>query len=104
MCLPLYGKTRCGFIGSFITSLQKPTESKKNSTPPRTQGYGTGGKAHYEGHCPLDREHRYFFKLYALDIKLKLERGVSKEELETAMKNHIIEKAELIGLYCKKSK
>lgn len=77
-------------------------EIKENSTPPGIQGCGTGGEFHYQGPCPPDREHRYFFKLYALDTKLQLDEAY-KEKIESAMKYHILEKAELIGLYCKKS-
>lgn len=58
---------------------------------------------HYQGPCPPDREHRYFFKLYALDKLLKLKPGVSKQEVEASMASHVLAKAELIGLYCKKA-
>jgi len=77
---------------------------KEHSTPPGTQGCGTGGKPHYQGPCPPDREHRYFFKLYAINTSLKLHPGATKEEVEAAMAEHILAKAELIGLYCKKNK
>ncbi len=81
-----------------------PTVSRiqENSTPPGIQGRETGGAMHYYGPCPPDREHRYFFKLYALDKLLSLPSGASKEEVEKAMKGHIIAQTELIGLYCKK--
>lgn len=35
-------------------------------------GKNSWGKTTYGGPCPPDREHRYFFKLYALDSKLNL--------------------------------
>lgn len=72
---------------------------KENSTPPGVQGKGTGGEAKYQGPCPPDREHRYFFKLYALDKPLSLKPGATKAEVEAAMKEHILEKAQLIGRY-----
>ncbi len=74
----------------------------ENSIPPGALGEGTGGKRGYQGPCPPDREHRYFFKLYALNIVLKEKEGIKKEEIENLIKDHIIEKAELVGLYCKK--
>ena len=43
--------------------------------------------------------HRYFFKLYALDTQLNLPEGQTKAQIEQAMNEHIIEKAELIGLF-----
>lgn len=74
----------------------------ENSTPPGVLGKGSRGDTHYQGPCPPDREHRYFFKLYALDTLLKLKPGASKAEVEVSMAHHVIEKAELIGVYCKK--
>ena len=62
-------------------------------------GLGTRGENKYTGPCPPDREHRYFFKLYALDIKVDLNESANKKDLEKAMTNHIIEKTELIGRY-----
>ncbi len=53
----------------------------------------------YGGPCPPSGEHRYFFKLYALDAELDLAAGATKGELEAAMEGHILAQAELIGLY-----
>ncbi len=63
------------------------------------QGFNDFGRIGYGGPCPPSGVHRYFFKLYALDTRLDLEPGTSKEELLEAMEGHIIEKAEMIGLY-----
>ena len=70
------------------------------------EGAGKGGingmgQPGYIGPCPPDREHRYFFKLYALDTKLTGAKIANKADLESAMKGHIIEQAELIGRYLK---
>jgi Raf kinase inhibitor-like YbhB/YbcL family protein len=67
--------------------------------PDGVHGKGTGGDLKYNGPCPPDREHRYFFKLFALDSELDIPEGSTKTELEQAMEGHILEKAELIGLY-----
>ena len=63
------------------------------------QGTNDFGKQNYGGPCPPSGTHRYFFKLYALDIPPPLKPGATKEQLEEAMKGHILEKAELVGLY-----
>jgi hypothetical protein len=79
-----------------------PPETKslaEHTTPPGVQGKNTSGHNKYEGPCPPDREHRYFFKLYALDKKLDLLSGASKKEVEQAMKGHILREAQLIGRY-----
>ena len=53
----------------------------------------------YGGPCPPAGKHRYFFKLYALDTILSLNPGSTKGQLEEAMKGHILDQAELVGLY-----
>lgn len=68
---------------------------------PGTQGINDFGRKDYGGPCPPSGTHRYFFKIYALGKKLNLGEGVSKKELEKAMQGHILDKAELIGLYKK---
>jgi Raf kinase inhibitor-like YbhB/YbcL family protein len=71
----------------------------ENSSPPGTVGKNTSGQQKYLGPCPPDREHRYFFKLYALDTKLGLPAGATKKEVEQKMKGHVIAQAELMGRY-----
>ncbi|WP_201456371.1 YbhB/YbcL family Raf kinase inhibitor-like protein [Chlamydia sp. 17-3921] len=63
------------------------------------QGLNTSGKAIYQGPCPPDRQHRYYFNLYALDVVLPQEQDVTRDQLLEAMQNHIIEHAELMGTY-----
>ncbi len=53
----------------------------------------------YGGPCPPVGRHRYFHKLYALDIILPDLKRPTKAKLEKAMKGHIISKAELVGTY-----
>jgi Raf kinase inhibitor-like YbhB/YbcL family protein len=53
----------------------------------------------YGGPCPPIGKHRYFFKLYALDIVLADLEHPAKAALEKAMQGHVIGQAELIGLY-----
>ena len=74
----------------------------ENSVPQGVEGTTSFGKPGYGGPCPPDREHRYFFKLYALDILLDLPPTANRENLEEAMKDHTLMHCELIGLYDRK--
>jgi len=71
----------------------------EHSPPPGTHGKGTNMRTAYMGPCPPDREHRYFFHLYALDIMPDWSKGLTKEEVEAKIKDHVIEKAQLVGTY-----
>ena len=62
------------------------------------QGRNDWGREGYGGPCPPIGRHRYFFKLYALDTTLTLDRP-GKAELEAAMEGHVLMQAELIGTY-----
>ena len=66
---------------------------------PGKQGMNDFRRKDYGGPCPPSGTHRYFFKLYALDKELALGERVDKKALEKAMQGHILDKAELIGLY-----
>ncbi len=74
-------------------------EIPEGKNPPGVVGRNTGGNNSYGGPCPPDREHRYFFKLYALNTELDLPEGATKAEVEKAMKNHILAEAKLMGRY-----
>lgn len=67
--------------------------------PPGTPGKGTGGNLGYYGPCPPDREHRYFFRLYALDTMLDLSEGADKKSVEAALQGHVLQQAPLMGRY-----
>ncbi len=56
-------------------------------------------RSDYGGPCPPVGRHRYFHKLYALDIVLPDLGKPDKARLEQAMQNHILAHAELIGTY-----
>lgn len=69
-----------------------PEGAKEGETDYGEEGYG--------GPCPPNGEHNYHFKLYALDIaELSLPEGNDKGRIEEAMRNHILDSAELVGKY-----
>ncbi len=70
------------------------------------EGIGVQGKSSFEevkygGPCPPlgTAMHHYNFTLYALDTRLFLPPGASKAEIQKAMKNHILNQAEIVGTY-----
>jgi Raf kinase inhibitor-like YbhB/YbcL family protein len=64
-----------------------------------TMGLNGTGKPGYYPMCPPDREHRYFFRVYALDKMLGDAKISNKAELLAAMQGHILGQAELMGRY-----
>jgi len=55
----------------------------------------------YGGPCPPVGRHRYFFKLYALDMQLAGLQRPTKAELERAIQGHVLAQAQLVGTYQK---
>ncbi len=78
-------------------------EILENSVPKgAVLGMTDFGKPGYGGPCPPSGTHRYFFKLYAVNKVLSLTSNAEKQAVEEAIKNNILDKAEIIGLYSKK--
>jgi Raf kinase inhibitor-like YbhB/YbcL family protein len=69
---------------------------------PGVQGINDFKRHDYGGPCPPYGTHRYFFKVYALDTKLNLNPNSKKKNVENAMKDHILSKGQIIGLYQRK--
>ena len=53
----------------------------------------------YGGPCPPAGRHRYFHRLYALNVALPQLRRPTRARLEAAMQRHVIAEALLIGTY-----
>ena len=75
---------------------------QKGKEPFGTQGLTSFKRTGYGGPCPPNGLHKYIFKLYALDIVLNIPEKSNKIQLESAMKNRIVEKTELAGTYLMK--
>ena len=65
----------------------------------KIEGKTDFGEIGYGGPAPPDGRHTYIFKGYALDTSLDLKEGYSKQELEDAMKSHILAEAKLTGTF-----
>ncbi|MCG6936160.1 MAG: YbhB/YbcL family Raf kinase inhibitor-like protein, partial [Proteobacteria bacterium] len=71
-----------------------------STLPTGTQeGVNDWQRTGYGGPCPPIGQHRYFFKLYALDAVLPDLKQPTKEQLEAAMQDHILEEDQLVGVY-----
>lgn len=66
-------------------------------------GINDFGKSGYGGPCPPTGTHRYFFRVYALDVELDLEADASKKMLLEAIDDHVLAMGELMAKYEKKN-
>lgn len=78
-------------LSQGVEPQELPAGTREGKNDWRRTGYG--------GPCPPIGRHRYFFKLYALDIVLPDLGEPTKAELEEAMRGHVLGQAELIGTY-----
>ena len=83
-----------------VTGIPATTTSLTSGSLPHgaVQGTNDWGKRAWGGPNPPIGRHRYFFKIYALDIPLSSP-GISKLELLAAMKGHVLAQGELVGTY-----
>ncbi len=65
--------------------------------PKMIQGRNDFGKIGYNGPCPPSGEHRYYFKVYALDTFLQGD--YNRQELLHAIEGHILQYGEIYGVY-----
>jgi len=63
------------------------------------QGLNSGRQNLYFGPCPPSGTHRYYFDLYALDVKLNLPEATTGPQLKAAMEGHIIDQTQLMARY-----
>lgn len=94
---------------SFVHWVQFNLPPETNVLPETENGPGVGvqgknsfGKTGYGGPCPPSGTHHYIATLYALDTMLSLNAGASYTDVQTAMQNHVLAVAELIGTATKR--
>jgi Raf kinase inhibitor-like YbhB/YbcL family protein len=65
------------------------------------EGRNDFGTAGWSGPCPPRGHgaHRYFFRLHALDAKVRVGIRAGRHELERAIAGHVLTTAELMGRY-----
>jgi len=82
-----------------ITEIEENVPSDKTLSNGAIQGKTSFGKNGYGGPCPPGGTHRYYFKLYALDISLDLKPDATKNDLLGAMEGHVLAETQLMGKY-----
>ena len=76
------------------------TSLKQGITGSGVDGKNDFSKLGYGGPCPpRGSNHRYYMKLYALDIRLDLKAGATKVQVESAMQGHVLGQGQLMGKY-----
>ncbi len=81
-----------------------PQKSIKADSSPGEAGKNSTGQNRYTGPCPPTGTHRYFFKIFAVDTMLKLNKSADKKKVLDAIKNHVVGYGELMGNYRKKNR
>lgn len=82
-----------------ITKLPENVPPNENLPDGSKQGITDFGSHGYGGPAPPSGTHRYYFKIYALDIKLNLAGSSRKSDLLKAMEGHILAQGQLMGKY-----
>ena len=82
---------QAGELPEAVSASALPTGTHEGMNDWHRTGYG--------GPCPPIGRHRYFHKLYALDVVLPDLGKPTKAVLEQAMQGHVLEQAQLIGTY-----
>jgi Raf kinase inhibitor-like YbhB/YbcL family protein len=84
----------------MIWGIPKTVNELSVATKYYPAGQNSSGNIGYDGPCPPDGKHRYYFVLYALDVPiLDLQRGASFNQFIKAVDAHTIEKTALVGTY-----
>ena len=87
-------------IGARTRELPEAVPAEEELETGARQGINDFRKTGYGGPAPPPgADHRYFFKLYALDVELDLAARATKKELLKAMEGHILGRGELMGKY-----
>ncbi|MBN2109844.1 MAG: YbhB/YbcL family Raf kinase inhibitor-like protein [Methanosarcinaceae archaeon] len=86
------------FVHWAVWNIMHVSEIDEDSVP-GVVGRNSYGKSSYVGPCPPSGTHRYVFKVFALDAVLELESGSKVDELEEAMRGHVLSVGEIAGRY-----
>jgi Raf kinase inhibitor-like YbhB/YbcL family protein len=82
-----------------VKELPENVPARKNLENGAIHGINDFRNLGYGGPCPPSGTHRYYFKVYALDMQINLKAGITKGKLLKAMKGHILAEGQLMGKY-----
>lgn len=87
-------------IPATTVHLEKGIQKSPTLPNGSLQGINSFNKIGYDGPCPPPLStHHYIFTLYALNAPLHLKPGSSYNEVDTAMRSHILAQTTLTGLF-----
>jgi Raf kinase inhibitor-like YbhB/YbcL family protein len=86
-------------VFNISPELRELPEGMKANELAATFGENSWGRSDYGGPCPPSGTHHYFFKLYALDTTLNLDKTAVKDQVLAAMEGHILAEADLMGTF-----
>src|SRR5215471_15237625 len=90
-------------LPATIKELPEAIQANEEVLSGARQGTNDFRRLGYGGPCPpKGNAHRYYFKLYALDIVINLKAGATKSDVENAMKGHIVGEGKIMGSYQRK--
>ena len=87
-----------------VTELPEGVSTARRLANGAVQGQNDFNRIGYGGPCPPpnDSEHRYYFRIYALDTELQLQGGARREDVVPAMVGHVMATGHLMGTYKRK--
>jgi len=92
------------FIHWIVVNINPKNPSFGENSPPKgaLEIENSFGKKGYGGPCPPSGQHRYFFRIYALDVKLAPKQNSGINEIKKDMAGHVLDESYLMGLYSRK--
>jgi len=80
-----------------VLSLGEAADMAADGGAEGTNGFGRIG---YSGPCPPRmEEHRYFFRVFALNAPLAAQPGATRDAVEAAMHGHVLAEGSLMGVF-----